>query len=857
MRWIAFETNRCLTLLVSTFFLWCTSGTTFAEEKITVAVLPFSASIHDKDLEGLDRALSEMLMTDLSRLQSIQIVERQRLGDVMKEMNLAREGFIDPSTAARIGQGVGARTILTGSFYAKGETLRIDARLIHVESGTLLIAEEITGSVEDPFALEKNLQAKLVEAMGLKLSALEAADISAKPAADAKAAAAYGRAEALIDQGDVDAAKKEAAAALQISPDFKQAKKLLDAIEQRLSTVEQEVEAVRGDISEVKEVRLKRIRDTATDEQIIALLEDEDVEIQTEVLKRLRGNRDRVVEIAGAWHGWPGNKPGNWEQETWPWEQFAKKTDLHGFAIAKLSDQEKLLEILQENWNPWLKSIALGKIDRPDLLEKVFEDSGRTMSYWEGGEPLQEAMDFWEFSLDEAYSKVADPQQIARIADRGDIRILKHVKDEDVLSRIALDPEKYWTIRYEALKNISDPQRLGRILSVFPNFYTGYLLGRCGDQRIAESIAMGKPITLSDMPEGLDAAFYKHPPDKPKPEASRTAILYIQDNASLAEIALQQEDPDARLLAVSRISDIEILKELHQEIGDELLQRTAGTLIEIMSLGDADKADRLDQLDEAAQPTVVKTIKDSEALKAIASRSNLSKEVASEAINRINDIGLLRDVFFTCDNGVTRTFVFEKIVGMNDSPERQEILLGAALDESGDDENLYLQEREESEDTWEILKEGFAQINDIGRLKAKYANSRDNDVQKLLIERLGDSYVAEEMAKAVKSRVHAPEAVINACDDQQLLGRYFDSLGLPEQDSVGIVEKMNSERALVTKLEDSDRLLRTALQHNDWACRRIAVGKLNAKEDLNRVQKNSFFYDAQDWAGERLKNKAL
>ena len=852
-----FEAGRVVSFLITACILVLSSRCAWGEQRVSVAVLPFSASIDNKELEGLDRALSEMLMTDLSRLQSIQLVERQRLGDVLKEMDLSGVGFIDPATAARIGQGVGARTILTGSFYAKGERLRIDARLIHVETGTVLVAEEITGSVEDPFGLEKELQAKLVEAMGLKLSALETADISTKPAANAEAAAAYGRAEALNERGDVNAARQQAARALQMSPDFQQARKLLDDIEARLSQVEQQVESVRGDISEVKEVRLKRIRESSSDEEITGFLDDEDHQIRTAALKGLRGNRGRVGEIAGEWHGWPGKKSGDWYQETWPWEKYVEQTEYHAVAVAKLADQEQLLQILQENWNPWLKSISLGKLYRPDLLEKALGDSGRTMSYWEGTEPLEVAMDFWEDTLDEAYAKITDPQQIARIASQGRLQMFKHVNDENLLSRIALDPEKYWTVRHEALKTISDPKLLGSILSVFPNFYTEYLLGRSDDQKVAESIALGEAIPLDDIPKGLDAAFYDREPDKPKTEASRTAILFLRDSARLARVALQQGDPDLRYLAVSRISDLGILRDLRQKLVDEGCHQRIDKLIEITSLSDTEKADRLGQLNKTVQTTVVMTIKDTQTLKSIASQSRIPQEVATEAVRRLNDVSALKDVFLTCDNSVTRTVIYEKILDMADSPEKQEILVRAALDPWDDEVSLYLEEREGGEDTRGLEILGFSQIADAEKLKARYSGSHDNEVQKLLIQRLGGSYAGEQLAKAIKSRSHTPEAIIEGCNDQELLSRYFDTLGLPGRDSVGLVDAMRSERALLAKLEDRDRLLRTALEHNDWECRRIAVGKLKTKDDLSRVQRESFFYDAQEWAAERIQKEAL
>ena len=97
-----YNISRVALLQIVVAHLTIFGGTAIAEDRISVAVLPFSASIEIEELKGLDRALSEMLITDLAVLQSIELVERSRLDEVFKEIQLGKDGFIDPSTATSI-----------------------------------------------------------------------------------------------------------------------------------------------------------------------------------------------------------------------------------------------------------------------------------------------------------------------------------------------------------------------------------------------------------------------------------------------------------------------------------------------------------------------------------------------------------------------------------------------------------------------------------------------------------------------------------------------------------------------------------------------------------------------------------
>src|SRR5262249_722319 len=124
---------------------------------IPVAVLEFQNTSNNPEYQSLERALREMLTTDLSRAREIQILERARLEVLMREMKFARGLFVGPSTAAELGKGGGARAGLVGSVFGREGQRRIDARLVHVSSGKVLLTEEMSGKVDDFFSLEKKL----------------------------------------------------------------------------------------------------------------------------------------------------------------------------------------------------------------------------------------------------------------------------------------------------------------------------------------------------------------------------------------------------------------------------------------------------------------------------------------------------------------------------------------------------------------------------------------------------------------------------------------------------------------------------------------------------------------------------
>ncbi len=112
----------------------------------TIAISYFDNTSGDVKYNALSKGIADMLITDLSKIKGVSIVEREKLEKLVQEIKLEQSKYFDAATAQKLGKGLGAQNILTGSFYLLDNTLRIDARLIDVQTGGIILAEQVTTS---------------------------------------------------------------------------------------------------------------------------------------------------------------------------------------------------------------------------------------------------------------------------------------------------------------------------------------------------------------------------------------------------------------------------------------------------------------------------------------------------------------------------------------------------------------------------------------------------------------------------------------------------------------------------------------------------------------------------------------
>ncbi len=109
-------------------------------EIIKIAILELDYLQRSNRGEPVGRMVSEFLTTSAANTGAFSIVERSLLNKVMKELELEQSGLVEESQAREIGRMVGADAVLTGSVSKLGSSMRIDVRLINVETGKIMAA---------------------------------------------------------------------------------------------------------------------------------------------------------------------------------------------------------------------------------------------------------------------------------------------------------------------------------------------------------------------------------------------------------------------------------------------------------------------------------------------------------------------------------------------------------------------------------------------------------------------------------------------------------------------------------------------------------------------------------------------
>lgn len=132
-----------------------------------LAILPFeSLSSDTSDTSGYEEGIVRILEKPLTAAPDLDIVERADIDKAIGELKLTRDRIFDQSTVSRIGRLVGAQRLLLGSYVKIGTKLRIDARVIDVETGRILASVAREGRPDDLTAL--------VTAIGEELAASRA-----------------------------------------------------------------------------------------------------------------------------------------------------------------------------------------------------------------------------------------------------------------------------------------------------------------------------------------------------------------------------------------------------------------------------------------------------------------------------------------------------------------------------------------------------------------------------------------------------------------------------------------------------------------------------------------------------------
>ncbi len=191
----------------------------------TVAVFPFRYVGTNEDLRPLERGLTHLVITDLSRVNRLRLLERERVQSLVDELQLAEAGRVDPATGARSGRLLRAAQVVQGSLQdipAKDQ-LKLDASVVNSTTQGIVASGSGTDKLQQLFDMEKRVVLQLLQNLGIALTPAEQRAISERPTADLQAFLAFSRGLEAEDRGDFKAAEGYFGAAVARDPNFRAA----------------------------------------------------------------------------------------------------------------------------------------------------------------------------------------------------------------------------------------------------------------------------------------------------------------------------------------------------------------------------------------------------------------------------------------------------------------------------------------------------------------------------------------------------------------------------------------------------------------------------------------------------------
>jgi TolB-like protein len=139
----------------------------------TVAVLYFSNKTGWSDLDILQKGLTLMLITDLSKVEEIQVVERVKVQALVEELDLEVSGLVKPSTSSQMGKLLGVE-LLVGGDILKGkieELFQLKSNLLKVQTEKVVGRPWTEGELlAELFRMEKELLFEIIKELKIELS---------------------------------------------------------------------------------------------------------------------------------------------------------------------------------------------------------------------------------------------------------------------------------------------------------------------------------------------------------------------------------------------------------------------------------------------------------------------------------------------------------------------------------------------------------------------------------------------------------------------------------------------------------------------------------------------------------------
>ncbi len=132
----------------------------------TLSVLYFESLDRNADYLWMEKGIADTLITELSGIDGLVLVERERLQKIIDEQRFQMSGLTDESTAVEIGNLLNAETLVLGSYAVSGGKLLVTCRLVETETGKVGSGFSEEGAVDQYLSIQRTLAWRICESLG-------------------------------------------------------------------------------------------------------------------------------------------------------------------------------------------------------------------------------------------------------------------------------------------------------------------------------------------------------------------------------------------------------------------------------------------------------------------------------------------------------------------------------------------------------------------------------------------------------------------------------------------------------------------------------------------------------------------
>lgn len=164
--------SSCIRLFVLMLAVILSVGHVQAAAKTkTIAIWDFDNTTFMGDIAGYDymiRILPEMFLSELSGVAGLKLIERVHLKAVLEEQKLSSGELASEESRLQLGKLLGAKNMMFGSFMAIEDEVRVDVRVIEVETTLTLLSVGETMKIDNLTPVVREMAKDVAGKLGAK-----------------------------------------------------------------------------------------------------------------------------------------------------------------------------------------------------------------------------------------------------------------------------------------------------------------------------------------------------------------------------------------------------------------------------------------------------------------------------------------------------------------------------------------------------------------------------------------------------------------------------------------------------------------------------------------------------------------